>query len=306
MAVSGGPDSLALLLLAQAAFPGRVLAATVDHGLRPESAMEAAFVADICAARGIAHTTLKVEVGPGNLQDAAREARYGALVDWLYAQMAPGERYAALATAHHAEDQAETLLMRLNRASGLSGLAGVRALHWTFPALAKGIAIIRPLLGWRRAELREVVDTAGIVPVADPSNTDMRFDRARVRAALADCDWIDPLALARSAQHLSEAWQVIESAAAREYEERVASIANGFTYRPGGIRLVGIEVLARVLADMGAQPGRSECARAYDRLRQGENASLCGVLITPAENWDDAAQESGQDWTFRPEPPRRN
>src|SRR3954466_8445661 len=106
VAVAGGPDSLALLLLAEAAFPGRVRAATVDHRLRPESAGEAAFVARICADRGVPHDILEASVaraGEG-LQAAAREARYAALAAWMR------ERGLAwLLTAHHADDQAETL-----------------------------------------------------------------------------------------------------------------------------------------------------------------------------------------------------
>ena len=83
VAVSGGPDSLALLLLTAAALPGRVAAATVDHGLRPEGAAEAAMVASVCARLGVPHTTLKVEVGAGNVQSEARNARYAALAGWM-------------------------------------------------------------------------------------------------------------------------------------------------------------------------------------------------------------------------------
>ena len=86
LAVSGGPDSLALLLLAQAALPGRVEAATVDHGLRPESAGEAAMVAAVCARLGVPHQTLAVEVAQGNIQSQARTARYAALAGWMAEQ----------------------------------------------------------------------------------------------------------------------------------------------------------------------------------------------------------------------------
>src|SRR4051812_14140111 len=123
VAVSGGPDSLALLLLT-AAGPMPVLAATVDHRLRAENAGEAAFVADTCRDLGVAHEILPVTVerdGDG-LQAAARHARYAALAGWM-------DRHGAtvLLTAHHADDQAETLLMRLQRGSGVRGLAGIRA-----------------------------------------------------------------------------------------------------------------------------------------------------------------------------------
>ena len=117
VAVSGGPDSLALLLLAQAAFPGLVEAATVDHRLRPESTIEALHVEDICARLGCPHAILDVEVpdGPAGLQAEARGARYRALGLWAEARGLPH-----VATAHHADDQAETVLMRLQRGSAHS------------------------------------------------------------------------------------------------------------------------------------------------------------------------------------------
>ena len=121
LAVSGGPDSCALLLLAATALPGRIAAATVDHGLRAESAAEAQFVADLCALLKVDHAVLAVSVGQGNVQAEARIARYRALAGW-----AKQTGLAALASAHHADDQAETLLLRLRRASGVAGLAGVR------------------------------------------------------------------------------------------------------------------------------------------------------------------------------------
>ncbi|MGB7655807.1 MAG: tRNA lysidine(34) synthetase TilS, partial [Novosphingobium sp.] len=182
LAVSGGPDSLALLLLAQVALPGRIAVATVDHGLRAESAVEAALVAQLCAALDVPHLTLPVKLEPGNLQSQARAARYAALGEWLVR-----EDLAALATAHHADDQAETLLLRLGRASGVAGLAGVRA-RGLVPGT--GLPLLRPLLGFRRSELGDVVAAAGWQAVDDPSNRDDRFDRARIRKAIAGADWL--------------------------------------------------------------------------------------------------------------------
>src|SRR5579862_6152007 len=124
VAVSGGPDSTALLLLAAAAYPGMVAAATVDHRLRPESAAEAKQVAAISAWLGVPHETLVLEwdVPPrANLQSRARERRYEALSRW-----SARHGCAWLAVAHHVDDQAETLLMRLARGSGVRGAAGVR------------------------------------------------------------------------------------------------------------------------------------------------------------------------------------
>jgi len=173
LAVSGGPDSLALLLLAHAAIPGRFAVATVNHGLRPEAADECAMVERVCTDRGIACAVLQVELAAGNLQAEAREARYAALAQW-----AGREGLAALATAHHADDQAETLVMRLNRASGLAGLAGVRA-RGIVPGAA--LPLLRPLLAWRRAELAAIVANAGLEPARDASNADEAYDRVRIR-----------------------------------------------------------------------------------------------------------------------------
>src|SRR5690348_16638428 len=113
IAVSGGPDSMALLLLAAAARPGLIEAATVDHALRPESRAEADIVAEVSSGLGVPHTTLRIDwdVPPTTaIQERAREVRYGALDRW-----ARERSLAAVATAHHLDDQAETLIMRLAR-----------------------------------------------------------------------------------------------------------------------------------------------------------------------------------------------
>ena len=143
----------------------------------PAAADECAMVAQVCAARDIACTVLEIETAPGNVQAAARTARYAALGAW-----AESAGLTALATAHHAHDQAETLVMRLNRASGLAGLAGVRA-RGTVPGGT--LPVIRPLLHWRRDELAAIVARAGLQPVQDPSNADVADDRVRIRQALS-------------------------------------------------------------------------------------------------------------------------
>ncbi|GAB5348204.1 tRNA lysidine(34) synthetase TilS [Alteriqipengyuania sp. 357] len=300
IAVSGGPDSVALLLLAHAALPGRVSAATVDHGLRPESAGEAAFVASVCGGLDLPHATLAVQVDPGNLQANARAARYEAL-GGHFARLG----IAAFATAHHADDQAETLLMRLNRGSGLSGLAGVRPLTIVSPdAVAAKLALVRPLLGWRRAELRQVVTDAGIDPVEDPSNSDDAYDRARMRKAIAELDWLDPLAMARSAAHLAEA----ESAITEQVDAAIRTLIwdeEGCRFILGHPRPVEIGVVAHVLKRMGApHPRKSEIARLLDRVVEGENASLGGVLARRAIV-DTGANTHSVGIRFEREPPRR-
>jgi tRNA(Ile)-lysidine synthase len=287
LAVSGGPDSLALLLLAHAAIPGKFTVATVDHGLRPAAADECRAVARLCDERGLACEILAVETGAGNLQNAAREARYAALAGW-----AEGQGLGAVATAHHADDQAETLIMRLNRASGLSGLAGVRP-----RGVAPGtrLPLLRPLLEWRRPELAEIVSRAGLEPAADPSNLDERFDRVRVRGALAEADWLDPAALAQSAAHLAEADEALDWAAEREWAENVSTADGEVRYVPHAPRAVVLRVAARIIAGFGGDPRGAAVGELVDRLARGQTGNVAGVIAK--------AEQSA--WVFRPEPTRR-
>lgn len=301
LAVSGGPDSLALLLLAHAALPGRIAACSIDHGLRPEAAGEVALVERIAAERGIPFTPLAVRLAPGNLQAQARAARYAALAAW-----AAGAGLGAVATAHHADDQAETLLMRLNRGSGLAGLAGVR------PRARLGggdIPLLRPLLGWRKAELAQVVAEAGITPAADPSNTDPAFDRARLRARLALADWLDPVQIAASAAHLAESWQAFEWYAELDWHEMVMREDTpeglpGYAYCANVPRVIAIETILRIITVLGGHATRSEAARAWERLWAGENASLGGVLAVPGVERVEKVGVPMRVWRFRPEPAR--
>jgi tRNA(Ile)-lysidine synthase len=269
LAVSGGPDSLALLLLAQAALGAdRFAVATVDHGLRTDSAAEAAQVAQICAARGIAHQTLPLTMQPGAaLQERARDARYRALADWCREQA-----LAALVTAHHADDQAETMVMRMNRGAGLRGLAGIRP-----RAIVPGdtLPLLRPLLGWRRAVLVALVDKAGLIAVDDPSNRDVRFERARVRRGLATAPWLDPAGFAASAAHLAQADVALDWAA-----DQVCAGMTGIEIAmpPDLPRALALRVLERVIAHLGGTPPRGrDLARWHDRIAAGQIATLGGV-----------------------------
>jgi len=301
LAVSGGPDSLALMLLAHAALPGRIAVASIDHGLRPEAAGEVALVERLAAERGIPFAAFTLAPQPGNLQAQAREGRYATLARW-----AEGAGLGAIATAHHADDQAETLLMRLNRGSGLPGLAGVR------PAArieGSAVPVLRPLLGWRKAELEAVVAGAGIVPVRDPSNANPDFERAAMRARLAAADWLDPAQLAASAAHIAEAWQALQWYAELDWDEMVVRDEDapgglGFVYCANGPRVVAIETILRIIAELGGHATRAEAARAWDRLWQGENASLGGVLAVPGVERVEKVGVLMRVWRFRPEPPR--
>jgi tRNA(Ile)-lysidine synthase len=301
LAVSGGPDSLALLLLAHEALPGAIAVCSIDHGLRPEAAGEVALVERIAGERGIPFTQIAVTLAPGNLQAQARAVRYAALAKW-----AKDKGLGAVATAHHADDQAETLLMRLNRGSGLAGLAGVRARSTIADS---EITLLRPLLSWRKAELGAVVAAAGITPAADPSNTNPAFDRARLRAQLAEADWLDPVALATSAAHLAEGWQALEWYAELDWHEMVmrdeaAPGGVGYTYCANVPRVIAIETICKIIRALGGHASRSEAARAWDRLWAGENASLGGVLAVPGVDRVEKVGVPMRVWRFRPEPAR--
>lgn len=274
IAVSGGPDSLALLVLAHEALPGRIEAATVDHALREGSAAEAAAVAVVCERLGVPHATLAVTVGPGNLQAEARAARYAALAGWIEAR-----GLAALATAHHADDQAETLLMRLNRASGVAGLAGARA--WgRVPGTV--IPLLRPVLDWRRADLAKVVERAGLVAAQDPSNANDRFDRVRVRKALAGADWLDIEAIAQSAAHIAEADIALDWMADLEWRSCVKKEPMGLRYRPQAPRAVALRVIARIILELdGTQPRGGAVARLFETLLEGRPASIGALVARP-------------------------
>lgn len=285
IAVSGGPDSLALLLLAQAAFPGTVHAATVDHGLRPESAEEAAFVAGICQGLGVPHAILHpAEPITGNLQSVARRERYAALEQWRGTH---GLDW--VLTAHHADDQAETLLMRLNRGSGVGGLSAIRPVHGR---------VARPLLSWAPDELARIVRNAGIEAVADPSNADERFDRVRIRGHLAETGWIDRAGLARSAEALAEADAALEWTAGRLLADRARGDESELQLDPSEIpaelrRRLVLRALRRIVP--GANPRGDELSRLLATLETGGSANLAGVMCS-----------GGGVWRFEREPPRRS
>lgn len=211
LAVSGGPDSTALLLLAHrwrqatgAATDIRV--ATVDHGLRPAARDEAAAVGVLARELGVPHAilTLPAPLPKARLQEAARHARYEALAAHARAVGAT-----AIATAHTLDDQAETVLFRLLRGSGLAGLAGMaddRPLG--------ELRLLRPLLGWPKAALIEECRRAGVAFAEDPSNRDPRFARTRLRTLLPALagEGLDAPALARLAARMARADAALEAA----------------------------------------------------------------------------------------------
>jgi tRNA(Ile)-lysidine synthase len=308
LAVSGGPDSVAMMLLAAAWARVRSVApqlhvATVDHGLRPASADEALAVAAWAKALGLAHRTL-VWDGPkpkARVQELAREKRYELLL-----AHAAEIGAAAVATAHHADDQAETILFRLLRGSGVAGLAGMAS-----PSERGGCLISRPLLGCPKDELIAVCEAAAHPYFRDPSNADTVFARARIRDLLAR---LEPEGLNRrvlvvlgrraaraEAALVQQALEICSSLDAERTQDRFVAGMRAVATEPEEIvmRVIATEI-KKVNQGREIRLDRLEslAARVHGALRSGErfSASLGGALV-----------ELGPDGTLtlRRESPRR-
>lgn len=260
LAISGGPDSLALMLLMAdwARTPGRpdLYVYTVDHGLRPEAAAEAAMVVREAEALGLKARSLRWEGDKPatGIQAAARSARYR-----LMAEAMDADGVAILVTAHHLADQAETVLMRLAHGSGIEGLRGMDAL-----SLVEGCDVYRPLLTVRPEVLREVVSEAGLSAAYDPSNTDQHYERVRWRLMLPALEamGITLERLGTFSRRMDEASRAIRSAAEDAYPRIVTPVSGerielsflAFSAEPAPVAAV---VLKRVMELVTADPGRS-------------------------------------------------
>ena len=294
LAVSGGPDSLALLLLAAAAFPDTVAAATVDHGLRPEAADEAAMVARTCAELAVPHTTLHVTPGAtGNLQERARTARYAALGEWARRSGVPW-----IAVAHQRDDLAETFLMRAGRGSGIGGLAAMRSQR-----PIDGAVLVRPLLDWPRCQLAAIARDAGFTPASDPSNRDPRFDRSRIRALIAATPDLRASRLATAARNLRHAEDALDWAFRRELPDRFQLEGREASLAPADLpyelrrRLVRHAVQqVRAAAGLTAPWREQGLDRLVATLLSGGIGTIAGVQ---------ALAKHGK-WHFRLAPPRRS
>ena len=249
LAVSGGPDSVALMAMAArwSGGPGAggapLHVATVDHGLRPASRAEAGRVAEAAAALGLPHAILPWE-GPKPataIQERARAARYA-----LLAAHARTLGATHVLTGHHADDQAETVLLRLTRGSGVAGLAGMRR----DTVLVPGVRLVRPLLGLRKADLVAFCRREGLATVHDPSNADPAYARARLRARAATLAGLglDVPALLRLAGRMAQADDALEAEARRLERVIAPAKAEGF-YRAAfaGIERAQPAILGRLL-----------------------------------------------------------
>jgi len=296
VAVSGGPDSLALLLLAAAARPDDLECATVDHGLRPESRQEAEAVGKVCEGLGLPHQILAVEwpkKPETAIQEQARSARYRLLSNW-----AKERGLGAVATAHHLDDQAETFIMRLARGSGVRGLAGMRPIS---KVPGSDVPLIRPLLGWRRSELVAICAAAGTEPAADPSNEDEQFERVRVRHALGHVEWLDPAALASSAANLRDADAALDWEAGLEWTRAVTNGGVEIVYCPSNAppeirrRIVSQAVTRLATEGQSSSLKGRELDNLLAALCSGGTATLRGVWCS-----------GGDAWRFTKAPPRRS
>ncbi|BBK40140.1 tRNA(Ile)-lysidine synthase [Allostella vacuolata] len=281
VAVSGGPDSLALTLLADAwarRQGGCVVALTVDHGLRAEAAAEAATVGRWLAARGIAHRILS-HTGPRpatRIQEAARRIRYGLLLD-----ACRGAGILHLLLAHHRDDQAETVAIRTGRGSGPDGLAGMAPVRETPEA-----RLLRPLLGQSRRRLVATLAAHGQPSIADPSNLDRRYDRARLRQDGLDAETLLAAAARAAAARAGEEQAVAHAAADLVWlapEGYALLDAAGLARRPGAIR---VRLLAGLLAAIGTAapygPRGAALARLAEQVVAGRSPrTLAGCHLLP-------------------------
>ena len=284
-AVSGGPDSLALLLLAQQILPGKLVAVTIDHQLRSDSANEAQVVAKICRDLGVSHIILTPdEKIVGNLQSSARTARYA-----LLERAADAENCQHIATAHHADDQLETLLMRLARGSGVDGLSGIRA---------RNGRVVRLLLEFTKAELIDICSSGGIEAVNDPSNANIDFDRVAMRRWLASTQHPFPATRAlRTTSALADAsdalvWMTDTLAAQRIRQENDIIICKASDLPSELKRRLLIRCLRKMDSNLAPR------GDAIDRLLtdlENAQASMIGNIKCLG----------GADWQFSKAPPRR-
>ena len=288
--VSGGPDSLALTLLADRwarQRGGAVLALTVDHGLRAEAAAEAAQVGAWLGARGIRHRVLawsgheRRGLQAGGLQAAARAARRNILTSHCR-----GEGILHLLLAHHQDDQAETLVMRLAADSGPDGLSGMAAVAETAE-----LRVLRPLLEVPRARLAATLEALGQPWIEDPSNRDPRFSRTRIRSLSAGSAAVAAPALgfgrerarrdldvaevlARSTEIYPEGWALVASdglaaappAIARRALARILMCIGGGDYAPRADRL---DALLAAIRAGGLAGGRTLAGCRLVPRRQG-------------------------------------
>lgn len=297
LAVSGGPDSMAMLHLVSA-WAGRharplstISVATVDHQLRRESAAEAAFVAQACAALGLSHTLLLWQGAKpsSGLAEEARRARY-LLLD-QHARTCTSDAKTAILTAHTLDDQAETVLMRLKRGSGIDGLSAIPPCRPVNPD--SPVDLVRPFLGIEKSRLLASLQAMGHAWCTDPTNADAGYERVRVRSLMPTLKaaGVTPQGLARSAQRVRSAGEAADYALDHfsatldlsMNDEIFASCARAAF--EAGPALLRERVLANLIARFGGTtpaPDLSEIEALAERLANTASvtATLGGAVVS--------------------------
>jgi tRNA(Ile)-lysidine synthase len=290
--VSGGGDSLALLLLSAewAQNTNRSLkAVTIDHGLRSGSSLECDHVKRISDGLSIQHTTLKWLAEPvGNLQNAARNARHELLLEWTYKQ-----KLSVVLLGHTLDDNAETVIIKLIRGSGIDGLAGIEK-----SKNINGLNIYRPLINIPREDLRAYLQAKKVGWIDEPSNFDERFERIKVRNFLPSLSHVGltPKKLVKLASHMSRAKEALTCQVSnfarqhveqtiwgdlainldefikipREYQFRLLS--SGLRWISGKVYKPRFQSLERLLNAITSQ-------------KLGKSMSLMGCIIKYDRNW---------------------
>ncbi|HVZ04667.1 tRNA lysidine(34) synthetase TilS [Hyphomicrobium sp.] len=310
LAVSGGPDSMALLVLAaewrarKGELTPSISVVTVDHGLRKEAAAEVDFVRSEAQRLGLQHTTLhwlgdKPATG---IPDAARTARYRLLEK--YAESL-GAKKVAIVTAHHQGDQAETFAMRLARGSGVSGLAAMRAERPLFEG--SPVRLVRPLLDVPKSRLISTLEERHVRFVEDPTNCDQRYERARIRKhrPALDSAGLTASAMATSARRLADAEAGLRYAESRFTDSLGLSFGNevfaSFDRRAfdDGPPILRQRLLSRLIARYGGKSPRPELSEVEDltaRLHKetSSTVTLGGVMISSGNRFVRLWREAGR------------
>lgn len=302
LAVSGGSDSVALMHLIarwrdalEAEQKPEVCVATVDHGLRPESRREAEMVGQISMQLGFEHVILTWdgEKPSTGVQAAAREMRYRLLMGLIAErskiqtrQHAEGQvMRAALVTAHTQEDQAETLLMRLARGSGIQGLSGILPM-----AERDGIWLVRPLLEVPKARLRATLTAQGQTWIEDPSNDDARFERVRLREAreVLESLGLTPRALGRTARRLQRVQALVAEAAGQWIQNHANFNEGAFTTielaafsDAGEVAVRGLQAILGRMGGDASDPELSQIETLVDTLAEAAavNAEMASTTL---------------------------
>ena len=286
-AVSGGSDSTALLMLLAAWNQGRfnLLAVSVNHGLRPEAATECKKVRKLADQLGVPHSTLHVpeETLKGNLQDAARRARYGLMRNW-----ARKRGVKAVLLGHTEDDQAETFLLRVARGSGVDGLSAMAVQSWR-----DGMAWLRPLLEVSRSDLRDYLRGQGTDWIEDPSNSDHAFDRVRIRSLMPA---MEQAGLTRGRLTGNAARMRMASHALRHLATESANalcalkssgdleFTSGFWSLPEETRLRLAAAATKFISSSRYRPRLATLVRTIELAGSGNRSTLAGCMIGQAKD----------------------